>query len=169
MPWLQLHALAYNLANFLRTIATPEAIQSWSLTSLRERLIKTGTRLVRHACHLPDGGGRFAQVCVQRHSGSDQRPARATSCKGWCMMAGTQTIPGREAEAGDSKAQHALILVFCSKISGITRSARTDGALNSLLSGRTGLKDEVIDDNPTRIVSNGECRINGCRDGFCRY
>lgn len=46
---LQLHALAYNLANFLRTIAIPEAIASWSLTSLRERLIKTGTRLVKHA------------------------------------------------------------------------------------------------------------------------
>ena len=46
---LQLHALAYNLANFLRTLATPEAIETWSLTSLRERLIKTGARLVRHA------------------------------------------------------------------------------------------------------------------------
>lgn len=69
------------------------------------------------------------------------------------MMAGTLTIPGREAEAGDSKAQHALILVFCSKISGITRSARTDGALNSLLSGRTGLKDEVIDNKLVKIIS----------------
>jgi len=46
---LQLHALAYNLANFLRTLATPEGIETWSLTSLRERLIKTGARLVRHA------------------------------------------------------------------------------------------------------------------------
>ena len=45
---LQLHALAYNLANFLRTLATPSEIETWSLTSLRERLIKTGTRLVRH-------------------------------------------------------------------------------------------------------------------------
>ena len=45
---LQLHALAYNLANFLRTAATPELIERWSLTSLRERLIKTGARLVRH-------------------------------------------------------------------------------------------------------------------------
>jgi hypothetical protein len=45
---LQLHALAYNLANFLRTLAMPKAIESWSLTSLRERLIKTGARLVRH-------------------------------------------------------------------------------------------------------------------------
>lgn len=46
---LQLHALAYNLANFLRTLAMPDDIETWSLTSLRERLIKTGTRLVRHA------------------------------------------------------------------------------------------------------------------------
>ncbi len=40
--------MAYNHANFLRTLATPEAIERWSLTSLRERLIKTGARLVRH-------------------------------------------------------------------------------------------------------------------------
>ncbi len=45
---LQLHALAFNLANFLRTLVTPEEIGRWSLTSLRERLIKTGARLVRH-------------------------------------------------------------------------------------------------------------------------
>lgn len=36
---LQLHALACNLANFLRTLATPKEIETWSLTSLRERLI----------------------------------------------------------------------------------------------------------------------------------
>ena len=46
---LQLHAPAYNPANFLRTLATPEGIETWSLISLRERLIKTGARLVRHA------------------------------------------------------------------------------------------------------------------------
>src|SRR5262249_3046153 len=31
---LQLHALAYNLANFLRTLATPEPMSDWSLTTL---------------------------------------------------------------------------------------------------------------------------------------
>jgi len=46
----ELGALAYNLANFLRTLATPEEIGRWSLTSLRERLIKTGARLV---CDCP--------------------------------------------------------------------------------------------------------------------
>ncbi len=46
---LQLHALADNLANFLRTLATPEAIEHRSLTALRERPIETGARLGRHA------------------------------------------------------------------------------------------------------------------------
>jgi hypothetical protein len=46
---LQLHALAYILANVLRTLVTPDDIETWSLTSLRERLVKTGARLVRHA------------------------------------------------------------------------------------------------------------------------
>ncbi|MCH9020763.1 MAG: IS1380 family transposase [Proteobacteria bacterium] len=46
---LQLHALAYNLGNFLRTLALPPEIAHWSLTSLRERLIKIGAKVVRHA------------------------------------------------------------------------------------------------------------------------
>jgi hypothetical protein len=46
---LQLHALAYNLANFLRCIELPEAMPDWSLTSLQVKLIKMGARVVRHA------------------------------------------------------------------------------------------------------------------------
>jgi Transposase DDE domain group 1 len=46
---LQLHALAYNLGNFLRTLALPEAIEHWSLTTLRETLIKIGAKIVRHS------------------------------------------------------------------------------------------------------------------------
>jgi hypothetical protein len=45
---LQVHALAYNLGNFLCTLATPEAIAAWSLTSLREQLIKIGANVVGH-------------------------------------------------------------------------------------------------------------------------
>jgi Transposase DDE domain group 1 len=33
---LQLHALAYNLGNFLRTRAMPEPIKNWSLTSWKD-------------------------------------------------------------------------------------------------------------------------------------
>jgi hypothetical protein len=46
---LQLHALAYNLATFLRCIELPEAMANWSLTSLQLKLIKMGARVVRHA------------------------------------------------------------------------------------------------------------------------
>ena len=45
---LQLHALAYNIANFLRTLALPKEIEQWSLTTLREKLVKIGARIVRH-------------------------------------------------------------------------------------------------------------------------
>ena len=41
--------IAYNLGNLLRRLALPVSIQSWSLTSLQQRLFKTGGRLIRHA------------------------------------------------------------------------------------------------------------------------
>ncbi len=46
---LQLPALAYNIATFLRCIEVPEAIAEWSLTSLQRKLIKIGARVMRHA------------------------------------------------------------------------------------------------------------------------
>ena len=49
---LWLFVLAYNLGNFMRRLALPEAMKHWSLTSLQTRLIKTGGRLVRHARRL---------------------------------------------------------------------------------------------------------------------
>jgi hypothetical protein len=45
---LQLHTLAYNLANFFCTLALPEEIKQWSLTTLRQRLVKIGAKIVRH-------------------------------------------------------------------------------------------------------------------------
>ena len=41
--------IACNLGNLLRRLVLPLAIQSWSLTSLQQRLFKTGGRLIRHA------------------------------------------------------------------------------------------------------------------------
>ena len=49
---LQLHALAFNLGNFLRTLATPEPIRDWSMTTLREKLIKIGAKVVCHARYV---------------------------------------------------------------------------------------------------------------------
>jgi hypothetical protein len=49
---LLLGVIAYNLGNLLRRLVLPLAIQSWSLTSLQQRLFKTGGRLIRHARHF---------------------------------------------------------------------------------------------------------------------
>ncbi len=46
---LLLGVIAYNLGNLLRRLVLPVAIQSLSLTSLQQRLFKTGGRLIRHA------------------------------------------------------------------------------------------------------------------------
>ena len=60
---LQLHALAYNLANFLRTLALPEAVKHWSLTTLRDRLVKIGAKIVRHGRSI---AFQMAEVMVPR-------------------------------------------------------------------------------------------------------
>jgi hypothetical protein len=49
---LQLFALAYNLANFLGQLVLPKPIRGWTLTTLRERLIKIGAQVVAHAKYL---------------------------------------------------------------------------------------------------------------------
>ena len=60
---LQLHALAYNLGNFLRTLAIPEAISEWSLTTLREKLIKIGAKVVSHGRYVVF---QMAEVAIPR-------------------------------------------------------------------------------------------------------
>lgn len=60
---LQLHALAYNLGNFLRTLATPAAIEDWTLTNLREKLIKIGAKVVSHGRYVTF---QMAEVAIPR-------------------------------------------------------------------------------------------------------
>src|SRR5271155_2181798 len=60
---LQLHALAYNLGNFLRTLATPEPIKDWTLTSLKKKLIKIGAKVVSHGRYIVF---RMAEVAIPR-------------------------------------------------------------------------------------------------------
>ena len=56
---LLLSLIAYNLGNLWRRLVLPKKIENWSLTSLQQRLVKTGGRLVKHACcqfsYLCDG------------------------------------------------------------------------------------------------------------------
>src|SRR4051812_28257777 len=60
---LQLHALAYNLGNFMRTLAMPKTVESWSMTSLREKLIKIGAKVVSHGRYVTF---QLAEVAVPR-------------------------------------------------------------------------------------------------------
>jgi DDE family transposase len=65
---LQLHALAYNLGNFMRTLALPKAAEPWSLTSLREKLIKIGAKVVSHGRYVTF---QLAEVAVSRQMFAD--------------------------------------------------------------------------------------------------
>ena len=49
---LQLCALAYNLGNFFRQTALPKSVQHWTMTALREKVIKIEARGVSHARHV---------------------------------------------------------------------------------------------------------------------
>jgi hypothetical protein len=60
---LQLHTLAYNLGNFMRTLAMPKTAEPWSLTSLREKLIKIGAKVVSHGRYVTF---QMAEVAVPR-------------------------------------------------------------------------------------------------------
>jgi Transposase DDE domain group 1 len=60
---LQLSALAYNLATFLRSLTLPDQVAQWSLTTLREKLVKIGARIVRHGRYM---NFQLAEVAVPR-------------------------------------------------------------------------------------------------------
>ncbi len=61
---LQLFALAYNLANFLRRLALPRDVKHWSLTTLREKLVKIGAKVTRHSKYVTF---QLAEVAVTRN------------------------------------------------------------------------------------------------------
>jgi hypothetical protein len=65
---LQLHAMAYNLGNFMRTLAMPKTAEPWSLTSLREKLIKIGAKVVSHGRYVTF---QMAEVAVSERMFKD--------------------------------------------------------------------------------------------------
>jgi hypothetical protein len=60
---LQLFVLAYNLGNFLRRLALPMAVKHWTLTTMRDKLVKIGAKIVRHARYVTF---QLAEVVVSR-------------------------------------------------------------------------------------------------------
>jgi hypothetical protein len=75
--------LTYNLSNFMRTLALPDAVEQWSLTTLLEKLVKIGAKIV---CHGRCIVFQMAEVAIPRDLFADilrridrlrPRPARA--------------------------------------------------------------------------------------------
>jgi hypothetical protein len=60
---LLLFVLAYNLGNYLRQAVLPRSVSHWSLTTLREKLIKIGAKVVTHARRVIF---QMAEVAVPR-------------------------------------------------------------------------------------------------------
>jgi hypothetical protein len=60
---LQLFALAYNLGNFFRQVALPKSVRHWTMTTLREKVIKIGAKVVSHARYIVF---QMAEVAVSR-------------------------------------------------------------------------------------------------------
>ncbi len=60
---LQLFALAYNIGNFLRRLVLPPRVKHWTLTTMREKLIKIGAKVVRHSKYV---FFQMAEVAVPR-------------------------------------------------------------------------------------------------------
>jgi Transposase DDE domain group 1 len=74
---LQLHAMAYNLANFMRTLALPVAVAQWSLTSLREKLVKIARYAVFQMAEVTLPRGLFEKK-LRLIDGLRRRPAPAS-------------------------------------------------------------------------------------------
>ena len=60
---LQLFVLAHNPGNFLRQAVLAQAVRCWTLTTLREKLIKIGAKVVRHSRQILF---QIAEVTVPR-------------------------------------------------------------------------------------------------------
>ncbi len=80
---LQLFALAYNLGNFLRRLALPKRVKEWSLRTLRVKLIKIGTKVVKHARYVT-----FQVVEVNRLDSCFRRNDKWEVLRGWGPFAG---------------------------------------------------------------------------------
>jgi hypothetical protein len=60
---MQLFALAYDLGTFFRQVALPKSVRHWTMTTLREKVIKIGAKVISHARYIIF---QMAEVAVPR-------------------------------------------------------------------------------------------------------
>ena len=59
----EVYEVATFYANFMRTLALPKEVEHWSLTTLREKLVKIGAKVVSHGRYVTF---QLAEVAVPR-------------------------------------------------------------------------------------------------------
>ncbi len=161
---LQLFALAYNLGNFLRRLALPVGVKHWSLTTLREKLIKIGAKVVSSAVRgVPDGGGRGSPRAVPVDPGKN--PATSAADDGIGMMTGS----AKTCEKGQSegaglfvrrrvRVRSVKIMKMALQISIVETAANQENRCSALQASVYSAK------SPTTFVdgvSSGKSRIKG--------
>ncbi len=91
---LALSLLAYNLGNLWRRLALPRRIENWSLTSLRQRLVKTGGRLVKHARYywLLLAEGTSEPAAVRGDAGPNRAAAATDGIVSWWDVSRAESV-----------------------------------------------------------------------------
>ncbi len=77
-----LFALAYHQANFLRHLVLQKPIEGWTLTTLREKLVKIVAKVVSHAKYIVF---HLAEVAVPRRTVRDDCGADPAATAGMCL------------------------------------------------------------------------------------
>ena len=96
---LWLSVLAYNLGNLCRRLVLPRKIENWSLTSLQQRLVKTGGRF-GEACPLPlvaAGGEPSDAAAIWQYGAADLMRCRCPTDK---PRQGEKPSEGERSRAG---------------------------------------------------------------------
>jgi hypothetical protein len=106
---LQLHALAYNLANFMRTLALPDIVEQWSLTTLREKLVKIGAKIVCHGRYVTF---QMAEVAVPRNLFADIL-RRIDRLRSNLAPGESRLIPSTRPRPDTSRAPYMAELISC--------------------------------------------------------
>ena len=144
-------ALVHNLANLLPTQALPETVAHLSLTSLREKLVEIGARIVTHGRYvaIPNGGSRRVKGIVWRDSKLDRRTAAKTG----------PVAENRDAKWNTTTEQCVQVSGKSSKINNSANPQHAEHASrveNSAGSCCAGRKFGIFLVEP---VSSGECRM----------
>ena len=125
---LQLHALAYNLGDFLRTLATPEPIEDWLLTCLKEKLIMNGAKVISHGRYLvfQNGRGCYYTADVPEDSAADRGTAAAAAPRQHetPMLMRSQTARGVRPNPMENDPISPSIAVRTARVTAVVRATR---------------------------------------------